>query len=380
MLADASSDRDRIHPTSRRRARAELGQRQAKASESASPGAGATWRPRTAPLLRSPTGTVARLGIGARAAKSSSSLACGPSESIGDHGGAAMDHRSKSSLIKIAFVLFAVVIAAGVSVRVQGPKLLLHAASRGSMSMMRVLVCLGVDPASNAPGSYPLYAAVSHGQHAAAEFLLEAGSPVDSVERDGATPLMRAAVSRRRAGSRAAARSRGLDAGENGMRQRLGYRPGEPSGLRRATSRAGRQRAVGRSASVRLGMARAFPVRSCGARSMPRRRRSSRAVDDTECQTAVRIARARGPRRRESLGREKTRGGGQRPAARGRRGRCLPCALRRVRAAGRRGTSGTAATRASPRRASGPHRTPAPATLPAESWRPLEVPAAARLP
>lgn len=105
-----------------------------------------------------------------------------------------MDRRTKLTLAKVVIALLLVLVLASLSAKRQAPKLLLHAASRGSIPMMRVLVRLGVDPASNAAGAYPLYAAVSHGQHAAAGLLLAAGSPVDSVERDGATPLMRAAA------------------------------------------------------------------------------------------------------------------------------------------------------------------------------------------
>jgi ankyrin repeat protein len=93
--------------------------------------------------------------------------------------------------------LLVAILAAGLLARASDlpgrQELLVHAASRGTMPMLRLLVRLGADPGSNRGGSFPLYAAVAHGQLEAAEFLLDAGSPVDSAEPDGATPLMVAA-------------------------------------------------------------------------------------------------------------------------------------------------------------------------------------------
>jgi ankyrin repeat protein len=94
-------------------------------------------------------------------------------------------------LLVAALVLL---VAAAVTVRLERDRLLVHAASRGELSAVGALLRAGADPASARGGTHPLYAAISRGQHEAAELLLASGSPVDAAEPDGATPLMMAAT------------------------------------------------------------------------------------------------------------------------------------------------------------------------------------------
>ena len=78
-------------------------------------------------------------------------------------------------------------------VRLHRQQLYVHAASRGTMPVLRALGTLGADPNSAMTGGHPLYYAAWHGQEEAARYLVAAGAVVDAVDPSGLTPLMAAA-------------------------------------------------------------------------------------------------------------------------------------------------------------------------------------------
>jgi uncharacterized protein len=79
------------------------------------------------------------------------------------------------------------------TLRTRRQQLFVHAAVKGNVLIMNVLLTLGADPTSNSTGGYPLYAAAWGGHLDALEFLVAHGADVNSVEQPGWTPTMIAA-------------------------------------------------------------------------------------------------------------------------------------------------------------------------------------------
>ncbi len=77
--------------------------------------------------------------------------------------------------------------------RLRRQQVLVHAAAKGHLPLIRVAVACGADPSSNLTGTYPLYAAAWAGHADAAELLLRYGADVNATEPSGATALMAAA-------------------------------------------------------------------------------------------------------------------------------------------------------------------------------------------
>jgi uncharacterized protein len=73
-------------------------------------------------------------------------------------------------------------------------RLLIHAATRGDITIMRGLLGLGADAAADSPGGTPLYAAAWAGHPDAIEVLLAHGADVNLADASGVTPLMAAAT------------------------------------------------------------------------------------------------------------------------------------------------------------------------------------------
>jgi uncharacterized protein len=72
-------------------------------------------------------------------------------------------------------------------------ELLAHAAARGNLPVMRIMLALGADPRAHGSAGYPLGAAV-WGRHVdAIDLLLSRGVDVDTPDPSGSTPLMAAA-------------------------------------------------------------------------------------------------------------------------------------------------------------------------------------------
>lgn len=73
-------------------------------------------------------------------------------------------------------------------------RLLIHAAMRGDITIMRGLLGLGADAAADSPGGTPLHAAAWAGHPDAIEVLLAHGADVNLADASGVTPLMAAAT------------------------------------------------------------------------------------------------------------------------------------------------------------------------------------------
>lgn len=103
----------------------------------------------------------------------------------------------KRSVRVVATVL---VIAAGLLVATAGDlgalrqRLLIHAARRGDITIMRGLLALGADAVKDSSGGTPLYAAAWAGHPDAIEVLLARGADVNLADASGMTPLMAAAT------------------------------------------------------------------------------------------------------------------------------------------------------------------------------------------
>jgi ankyrin repeat protein len=102
------------------------------------------------------------------------------------------NHRTLTRLLGVLILLL---LLAAVVVRWRRQELLVHAAVRGDVSILKGLVAIGADPNSPEAGSLPLCAAVWHGRAEAAESLITLGADVSGVDSSGFTPLI-VAVSR----------------------------------------------------------------------------------------------------------------------------------------------------------------------------------------
>lgn len=100
------------------------------------------------------------------------------------------NHRTLTRLLGVLILLL--LLAAAV-VRWRRQELLVHAAVRGDVSILKGLVAVGADPNSREAGSLPLYAAVWHGRAEAAECLITLGADVNGADSSGFTPLIAAA-------------------------------------------------------------------------------------------------------------------------------------------------------------------------------------------
>jgi ankyrin repeat protein len=104
-----------------------------------------------------------------------------------------MRHLLRSlAIITVALICLGLVFGSSNMAR-RRQELLVHGASKGSVSPMRLLIALGADPKSNKSGGYPLYYAAWANQPKAAELLISKGASVDSREPSGWTPIMAAA-------------------------------------------------------------------------------------------------------------------------------------------------------------------------------------------
>ena len=86
------------------------------------------------------------------------------------------------------------IVVGPVGLRQRRQQMLVHAAVKGHVPIIRVLLAVGADPRSNATGTHPLYAAAWNGRIAAVELLVERGAAPDAPEASGATALMAAAA------------------------------------------------------------------------------------------------------------------------------------------------------------------------------------------
>jgi uncharacterized protein len=93
----------------------------------------------------------------------------------------------------LSAILFSLAVASGI-LWWNRQKLLVHAAVRGDVPILKGLLAVGADPNFQGTGSTPLFAAAWNGRIEAAACLLARGANINAVEPSGVTPLMAAAA------------------------------------------------------------------------------------------------------------------------------------------------------------------------------------------
>ncbi|HNX48935.1 MAG TPA: ankyrin repeat domain-containing protein [Thermoanaerobaculaceae bacterium] len=102
--------------------------------------------------------------------------------------------RLAGALVVAAVAAVALVLASGGGPGTLGPKLLVHAARRGDVAILRGLLFLGADAAATSPETSPILAAAWAGHVEVVELLIARGAGVDAADGSGVTPLMAAAT------------------------------------------------------------------------------------------------------------------------------------------------------------------------------------------
>lgn len=100
---------------------------------------------------------------------------------------------SHRTLTRTLGVIVLLLLLAAAVVHWRRQELLVHAAVRGDVSILKGLTAVGADPNSLEAGSLPLYAAVWHGRAEAAECLITLGAEVNGADSSGFTALIAAA-------------------------------------------------------------------------------------------------------------------------------------------------------------------------------------------
>jgi ankyrin repeat protein len=100
---------------------------------------------------------------------------------------------TRAAAVAAAVIVGLLLLVGPAGLRLRRQQVLVHAAAKGQMPIIRAGVALGADPSSNLTGGYPLYAAAWNGHADAVELLLGYGAGVDATEASGATALMAAA-------------------------------------------------------------------------------------------------------------------------------------------------------------------------------------------
>ncbi len=94
-------------------------------------------------------------------------------------------------LVLVAGAILVVVGPSGIALQRQ--RFLVHAAARGDITILKILLALGADPNSDLTEESCLYTAVWYRHIDAADLLIAHGANVDLRDRSGFTPLMAAA-------------------------------------------------------------------------------------------------------------------------------------------------------------------------------------------